>query len=440
MKSRVLLIVISSALFATACTSGGSGPSGSSSGGVVNITLWQGYGLPGVALPGGVPNYEANSLDRLINQFNQTHANIHVEDHYCCTNDDILKKVTVALQGGQEPDISYQYGTSMAQIAQASSVLDLTQRVADPAFKWDDFFPGERAAATVEGKVLGVPALVDNLAIVYNKALFDKAGVAYPTAGWTWDDFRSAATKLTDPATKQFGWAFPVDATEDTTWHYDAMLWEANGDILNADNTQAAFNSGAGVTALNALHDMAVTDKSVYLDIQNTGQIAARFNSGRIGMVVTGPWDLSSFPDVNYGVQIMPQFPGGSHQTISGPDMWVLFNKSDARAQAAWEFIQWFTATEQQQADSMATGHLPTRASVLALPGFTGAFGKKFKGNDVFAANLANVTKARPVLSTYEQISQAMADAVVAVMLGQKDAKAALDDAAAKVNGILAGP
>ena len=51
------------------------------------------------------------------------------------------------------------------------------------------------------------------------------------------------------------------------------MLWEAGGDILNADNTQAAFNSDAGVQALTTLQQMAVTDKSIYLDQQNTGKI-----------------------------------------------------------------------------------------------------------------------------------------------------------------------
>lgn len=444
MKRRIVsALALTLALVAVACSSGGGQKTSSSptAGGLVNITLWQGYNKPHVLLPGGVPPVEANSLDDLITKFNQTHPNIHVDDVYCCTNDNILQKVTVALQGGQEPDISYQYGTSMAQLSQVPTLVDLTQKVADPAFNWKDFFPGEQAAATVDGKVLGVPALVDNLAIVYNKDLFDKAGQAYPTPDWTWDDFRAAAAKLTIPSAKQFGWSFPIDASEDTVWHYDAMLWEAGGDILNSDNTQAAFNSPAGVTALTALRDMAVTDKSVYLDPQNVGKIQDLFNSGRIAMTVTGPWDLSSFPDVkNYGVQIMPSFTGGTHATISGPDMWVVFNRSDARAQAAWEFLSWFTATEQQQINSMATGDLPTRSSVLALPGFTAAFGQKYKGNDVFAANLANIQKARPVLATYDQISQIMGNAIVSVMLGQKDPKAALDDAANKVNGILAAP
>ena len=187
---------------------------------------------------------------------------------------------------------------------------------------------------------------------------------SYPTADWTWSDFATAAKALTNPATKQFGVAFPADASEDTVWHFDAMLWEGGGDILNADNTQAAFNSPAGVQALTALQRMAVTDQSMYVDLQNT-KIDNRFNSGNIGMVITGPWALSSYPDVHYGVQIMPSFPGGNHQSISGPDMWVMFDNGDARKAAALEFMQWFTDAQQVRADSMTDGHLPTRASVV---------------------------------------------------------------------------
>ena len=59
----------------------------------------------------------------------------------------------------------------------------------------------------------------------------------------------------------------------------------------------------------------------MYLDPSDSAY-ANLFNSGRIGMLVTGPWDLSAFPNVHYGVQIMPAYPGtsGGHQTISGPD------------------------------------------------------------------------------------------------------------------------
>ena len=51
-------------------------------------------------------------------------------------------------------------------------------------------------------------------------------------------------------------------------------------------------------------------------------------------MLYTGPWDLSSFPNVNYGVQILPA--DQNHQTISGPDNWVVFDNGAQREQAAW--------------------------------------------------------------------------------------------------------
>src|SRR5437764_8951 len=230
-------------------------------------------------------------------------------------------KATVALQGDKQPDISYQYGTNMPQLAQTPKLVDLTQRVQDSSFNWNDFFPGERAVATVNGKVLGIPALVDNLAVVYNKTLFAKAGLQPPGPGWTWSDFVADAKKLTNPAIKQYGTAYATPGTEDTVWHWEPLLWEAGGQLLTPDNKKAAFDSPGGLASLNTLRTMAVADKSMYLDPSDSAY-SNLFNSGKIGMLVTGPWDLAVFPNAKYGVQIMPSYPGtsGGHQTIPGPE------------------------------------------------------------------------------------------------------------------------
>jgi multiple sugar transport system substrate-binding protein len=190
------------------------------------------------------------------------------------------------------------------------------------------------------------------------------------------------------------------------------------------------------VAALQILTDMAVEDESVFLDLQNS-PYTGLFNSGKIGMLVTGPWDLSSFPDVDYGVQILPGVDG-DHQTIAGPDMWTVFDNGDGRAQASLEFVEWLTAPEQMTQDAMATGHLPFRLSVIEDAAFIDEFGKAFPGVDVFAENLANVQQARPVLAAYPQVSEAMGLAIVSAMLGEKEPQAALDDAAAEANDALA--
>jgi len=288
--------------------------------------------------------------------------------------------------------------------------------------------------------VIGIPALVDNLAVVYNKALFAKAHLAVPGPGWTWQQFQADAQKLTNPAIKQFGTAYVTPGSEDTVWHWEALLWEAGGQILKPGNKQAAFDSAAGLASLETLRTMAVTDKSMYLDPTDNAY-ANLFNSGKIGMLVTGPWDLSAFPNVHYGVQVMPSYPGtdGGHQTISGPDNWVVFNNGSARATAAEQFILWLTAPAQVRYFSLQTGDLPTRKSVGDQASVSQQMNTALPGVGTFVANLANVRQARPQIPQYPKISQILGTMVVSVLLGQSQPQAALSSAAAQVNQVLAG-
>ena len=415
----LLTAILLLALLAGGC----GGSSSSSSNGVVNITVWHGY-----------EDVEGKAIKAAANRFNQTHPSIHVTTQNYGNADYALQKVLTAIRGGSYPDIAYLYGSWAANIARSPTTVDLSDRVKDPSVDWNDFWPAERQAVQVGDKVIGMPALVDNLALVYNKKLFDQAGIPYPTADWTWDDFRAAAKQLTDPGAKQFGWAYVADGSEDTVWRFDALLWQAGGDILNSDNTKAEFNSPAGVKAATLLQQMATVDHSVYLDSGN-GNYANLFNSGKIAMLFTGPWDLSSFPDVNYGVQVLPG--DQNHQTISGPDQWVLFDNGAQRTEAAWTFLKWFTSAQQSLQWSLDTGDLPIRASVTKLPEYQ-QYVKRYPGVGTFVANEANALKARPVIPTYNEVSQAMGQAIQAVLLGKAQPQQALDDAAQQVDDTLA--
>jgi multiple sugar transport system substrate-binding protein len=420
MRRVLLLAALAAVVIAAGC--GGSGSS--SSNGRVNIVLWHGY-----------VDVEGKALAAAAKRFNAGHPKIHVTVQNYGNADYALQKVLTAIRGGSYPDIVYLYGSWAANMARTPKAVDVAPLIKDdPSINWDDFWPAERQAVTVGDKIIGVPALVDNLALVYNKKLFDQAGIPYPTADWTWDDFRNAAKKLTDPSAKQFGWAYVADGSEDTVWRFDALLWQAGGDILTPDQKHAAFNSEAGVKAATLLQQMATVDHSVYLDNGN-GNYANLFNSGKIAMLYTGPWDLSGFPDVDYGIQILPG--DQNHQTISGPDQWVMLDNGDDRRNAAWTFLKWFTATDQATDWSIATGDLPIRASQVQSPHYS-TYTARYKGVGTFVDNEQNAEKARPVISTYNEISQAMGQAIQAVLLGKAEPKAALDQAAQQVDQILA--
>jgi multiple sugar transport system substrate-binding protein len=397
--------------------------------GDVDISIWAGY-----------QGVEGTELSRLISEYDKEHSGTVVTSLYV-NNDDTLQKVLVAVRGGSPPDIAYLYGSWAPNVAEIKQVVKLNNVVSRKGVDWDDFGVGERDVATVGKEVIGIPALVDNLAVVYNRSLFKAANLAPPSPTWTWDDFVADAAKLTVPSKKQYGTAYITSATEDTVWHWEPLLWEAGGKLLNADNTKAAFDSKAGLLSLSTLRQMAVVDHSMYLDPTGS-EYANLFNSGKIGMLVTGPWDLASFPSVSYGVQVMPSFPGtdGGHQTISGPDNWVIFNNGPAHVKAAEDFLLWLTAPAQVRAWSLATGDLSTRQSVTSAEGFAAEMNSRLPGVATFLENLSNVKQARPQIPTYPKISTVLGYMIVSVLLGKSTPAAALRSAAQQVNQALANP
>lgn len=429
---RRLLVVgalLCAALVAGCGGSGDDGGDGTSANGPVTIKFWHGQN-----------DITQKALERLVDEFNRTHRDVQVDvNSGGVLADEMLTKLTASLAGGTYPDVAYVFGSDLANIARSDKVQDLTDAVKAPAWRWDDFWPGEREAATVAGRVRAVPALADNLGIIYNKALFDEAGIPYPSADWSWDDFRATAKQLTAADQGQFGFSWPGAGGEDTTWRLWPMLWQQGGDILAPDEQSVAFDSPAGVRALQLVGDMATQDESIFVDSDPNGERAIRlFQSGKLAMMEAGPWVLPEVIDarVDYGAQRLPGFDG-DHTTISGSDNWVLFDNGDARSRATQEFIQWLTAEQQDLAWVLATQSLPLRTSTSKTAEYK-RFASTIPGTDVFAQVLGTA-RARPSLEVYPQISEAVGEGIVAVLLGRSSAQDALAAAAQRSNAVLAG-
>jgi multiple sugar transport system substrate-binding protein len=423
-RSRTPILALVSVLTAAALLAGCGSDAGDDGG--TTAIVWH-----------GEVDVSGDTLTALGEEWNKDHPDQKVKLVFDGGSDGALQKTVAGFTAGNYPDLVYQFGSSAAQLARQPKLVDLTDEVQDAAVDWEDFYPSEREAATVDGKVVGVPALVDNLALVYNKQLFEDAGVPLPTADWTWEEFRAAAKQLSDPSDKTYGWAYVNDGSEDTVWRFLPLLWQAGGQLLNDDDSAPAFDSDAGVEALTLLKDMAVTDRSVYLDNGN-GQYLNLFNSGKIAMLWTGPWDLSSInADVDYDVTLLPGHDG-DHQTVSGPDIWMLFDHDKERTATATAFLTWLTSPDVHMKYAIATGSLPLRASEAQLPAYQ-EFLTKYPGNKVFVQNLDNVENSRPNIPQYGEVSTALGKMVQSVLLGAAEPQEALDAAADAVTSALAG-
>lgn len=427
-----LATTVAAALALSACsgssptTSGKDAAEGYDPKATVEITWWTGQ-----------TTEAEKKAEELAAEYHTLHPNVTVKTSAGATvTDDLLTKLSAGFTSGSYPDISYAFGSWAGELAGSGRTQDLRDFVKDPAFGWDEFAPAARETVTApDGSVIGIPALVDNIALLYNKNLFDAAKVPYPTDDWTWEDYRAAAKKLNDPAARLYGTAYSVSGSEDTTWHLWPLLWQNGGKIL--DGKKPAFNSQAGVKALETLRAMAVDDKSMYLD-QTDEKYSALFRSGRIGMIMSGPWELLELAGTptKFGVV---QLPGtnGDHQTVSGPDLWVLYNHDDAnRAGASRDFVKWLTSKEIDAKWNLALGNLPLRTSEQSTPEFA-AYVKQYPAGQKFVDNLKNAKQARPTLAGYEEMSRNVGDAIARVLQGKAEPKQALDDAAEKSAGSL---
>ncbi|WP_431279601.1 ABC transporter substrate-binding protein [Leifsonia poae] len=371
-------------------------------------------------------------IEGLAKDFEKLHPNVTVDlSPGASSTDQLLQKLSAGFAGNQYPDMSYAFGSWAGQLEASGRTLDISDAIKKPDVNWDEFTAAARGTAQPTGKkVIGFPAVVDNIGLLYNKTLFDKAGLAYPTNDWTWDDFRSAAKKLTDSANHVYGYGYSVSGSEETTWQFWPHLWQNGGSILSADGKKAEFASPAGDDALSFLRSMAVDDKSVYLDQTDTkfGQL---FVSDRIGMITSGPWQLSDLKTggTKYGVVNLPG-TDGDHQTVSGPDIWALFDHHDKnREYWATQFASWLTSAEQDAKFNVAVGNLPLRSSEAGSEAVKKE-AAQYPGYDVFVANSKNVKQTRPTTKGYAALSVEIGKAISSVLQGQGEPGPALDDAA----------
>ncbi len=371
-------------------------------------------------------------LEQLVEEFEADNPNVTIEvSAGASSTEDLLQKLSAGFAGNKYPDISYAFGSWAGQLESSGRTLDITEQVAEADVNWDEFSASARATSQPTGtKTIGFPAIVDNLSLIYNKTVFDSAGVDYPTSDWSWEDFRSAAKRLTDAPTETYGYAYSVSGSEETTWQFWPHFWQNGGTILSDDSTKSEIASTAGVDALTDLRDMAIEDKSIYLDQTDT-KFAQLFASDRIGMITSGPWQLADFKTAgtNYGVV---QLPGtdGDHQTVSGADIWALFDHKDKnREYWAFQFTKWLTDAAQDERWNVEVGNLPLRSSEVESDAFKKQVAT-YPGLDVMAENMANAQQPRPTIPGYVGLSEAIGSAISDVLQGQGDPKSALEKAA----------
>ena len=231
------------------------------------------------------------TLAKMVVAFETEHPNIKVEVE-TIGYDDYFTQMQTRVAGGTAPDCyelnieNFAAYANKGQLAEISGV-DVSG-LNDTALN----------AFNVNGKQYGLPESFSNVVLIYNKDLFDQAGVAYPTDDWTQADLQVAAEKIRALGDDIYGIWQPITYNE-----FFKVVAQYGGALLNEDKTKFTINSAENLAAATALVDRVLVSNVQPNAVQQGGMGDwDMFMSGRLGMIPTGAADPNALRRCALGI------------------------------------------------------------------------------------------------------------------------------------------
>ena len=199
--------------------------------------------------------------------------------------DQYWTKLEAAAQGDSMPDVFWMHSNQFFKFVAADKLLPL-----DFEYDYTPYPAGVTALYNYKDVHYAVPKDYDTIALVYNKEIFDAAGVAYPDDTWTWDTLLETAKKLTDPEKGIYGFGAPNDRQSG----YLNLIYQNEGFAF--EDGKSGYDQAATQEAiqwwvdLQKVHGVSPSQES-FVDMGVDDQMQA----GKLAMCFTGSWMMSSY-------------------------------------------------------------------------------------------------------------------------------------------------
>ncbi|MFO8144366.1 MAG: ABC transporter substrate-binding protein [Candidatus Syntrophosphaera sp.] len=323
----------------------------------VQIRFWHGLSGP-----------LGDVLNEMIVEFNRTHDDIEVITNPISSYTALSQKLSASLRVGKQPDLAQVFESWAATFQKDNVLVSIDSLMAnDEDFTdedIDDFFPVFMRSITYKGKKWSFPFNKSVRAYFYNKDAFYRAGLDPNYFPATWDEFEEYCRILTKPETEDSPATWGANFTVNE-WQFINLLHQAGGTIMD-ENDNVVLNGPEGLEALNFTLNLVNEEKTVRSSKEYDGQNA--FLGGTVAMFEGSSVSITYMRqqpiNFNIGYAPLPTYKTDK-SAISGANI-VIFKSGDPeREAAAWEFIKWFTDTEQTAQWSARTNYMPLRQSAM---------------------------------------------------------------------------
>jgi len=350
LKTRILAICLVLAMILTMTTMAASKVT------TITYTRWAG-------------TQEEKDFTELINKFMKANPDIQVKCEFLPWGS-YWEKLRTTILGGTAADvISFSHLMSAPYVSR--QVLYEMSKLPGAKALLNDMQEGTKAAVLVKGKIYGMPVGVGVRAMIYNKALFDKAGVPYPDSKkpMTWDQFVQMASKLTvkDSSGKVVQYATRLHVTE--IW--EAIVVQAGGKFVDdyTRPSKVTINTPEGIAGLQFLRTLV--EKGIHPPWDLITEWEGAFGSpdsavvtGKVAMMQSGPWALGPIVQKGINFGTCPLFMGKKRAT-RGYVNFLSISRNCKNPQAAWRLIRWMC--DKGQLEFTKTGDLPANKKYLEL-------------------------------------------------------------------------
>lgn len=313
---------------------------------------------------------DSGTLQQLIDQFNEDRAGeIQIEYRQQPTDTGAyFDQLRTQFQAGGG-DIALIGGDVIwpAQFAANGWIADLTDRFTEEMRA--GFLEGPVESNTYNDSIYGIPWYTDAGMLYYRQDLLDDAGIGEPPQ--TWDELKEMASEIAESEGLENGFVFQGGNYEGGTVNGLEYINSFGGAVLDEnDASQVTIDSPESVEGLAMERSMVedgVTVQAVSTYTEEESEAA--FLNGNAAFCRNWPYmyGLAGDPEASQleieqvGVTALPAAEGG--ESVSGLGGWNFYINAAVPQEtqdAAWEFIQFMTASEQQKLRALEGGFLPT--------------------------------------------------------------------------------
>ena len=282
---------------------------------------------------------EAKAYAAAFARFSKAFPNVTVEDKNIPlkTWSDYADGLVTQIAGGNVPDI-INIAIEGVQLAVSKGLLEPLDAMIAASPKAKELLakiPHQlKDALTVDGKLYEIPNGWQCMVIHYNKKVFDAAGVPYPKADWTWDDFLATCKKLTkgEGAKKVYGYGMPWFNFAHYPWFLTNGTYPVSND-MKASNLAYPKMIDAAQFLNDMVHVHGVSPDPIGLNVFD------QFSNGSLGMISAGRWPVAGWVKAGFNTfDVAPWPKKAASDTVFGCAGWGISPQSKNK-QAAFDAI-----------------------------------------------------------------------------------------------------